>query len=932
MNEAPDPSLPDLIAQCLSRLERDGEAGLDAVCAEHPGRADALRRRVAALRDAGMIAPAEPRTLGDGEFVLRDVVAAGGMGVVWRAEQRPLGRVVAVKTIRPGQLLVGDGRERFEREVATVARLHHPGIVSILTVGDDDGLPWFAMEYVDGCSLADVLADVRGREPASLSSRDLSATLERHADPTPSGSAPHWMADASWQLAVTRIVRDLLDALEHGHQQGVVHRDVKPSNVLLTRDGQVKLTDYGLARVLDASVELSRSGQQLGTPYAMSPEQVEGARDAIGPRTDVYGAGVVLYQLLTLHAPFEGDTTEALFARILAGDPRDPRRWVPSLSRDLAAIALRALERRPEDRYASAAAMSDDLSAVLDGKAPVARPLSTTRRLARRLRRQSTAARLVDALLIAALAIAVDRLFLRPGARDATTLHAVRALVAGGALLVSTWLVLPRATSPRLRAVVRAAALVVAAGLTAVIVADRDDDLRALERGELQSALAEHPRAILRPLDAFLTRWSDDLGDDDVAFAARVHLLNQRPDLALDWADQLGDDVERAAIRSVALEQLGDLETADAAEARWRDALATEPPDVDWMRVGAMLADAGHFEDALEVYAVVGRAPALRSERDLLHRRIAAAQLALGRWSEARTMIDALLPWYPDDAEVATLDARAGLAAGDWSRAEEAIARVTPRDGLVAHRLRHDLVARRDGAAAAAAWIADREDAETLPDEVVDWLAHRALSERRFDDAAALLMRLGSEASTDYARASSAYGLAAVALQRGRFDEAEDHARRGLDVGLPMYEGPFNLAQVALRRAIDASLGDVDRLTDDDWRAVAEQLEEALALNPVHVSTINNLAFARIRLGEVDGAAALLDRGVAALERRIERAPDASAPRGDLSMCLDTRVDAWLAQGDVDRARATAQRALDVLPDGHPSSSRRRVRVAELSR
>ncbi len=939
----PTPSLPDLIAQCLSRLEHEGEAGLDAMCAEHPSRADALRRRIGALRDTGMIAAADktPRTLGDGEFVLLDVVAGGGMGVVWRAEQRPLGRIVAVKIVRPGQLLVAGARERFEREVETVARLQHPGIVSILTVGHDDGLPWYAMDYVPGCSLGDVLAGLRDREPSSLSSHDLSATIERYvagdeaqeATVDDAHARPTWLAESSWQLAVARVVCDLAEALEHAHARGVIHRDVKPSNVLITPEGDVRLTDFGLAR-LDENEGLSRTGQQIGTPYAMSPEQIEGVRGTIGPATDVYGAGVVLYQLLTLTPPFAGETTEALFARILAGDAPDPRRWVPNLSRDLAAIALRALERSPSDRYARAADLSDDLRRVLDGHTPRARPLSSTRRIMRRLLRQSLAARWLDSALTVSLALGLDVLLLQPfAATEPLVGHGLRALVATLATLTAAWFLAPRPATPRTKGFGAAGIVLALALVGTTIQSDHDHDRRRLDRQHLQHAVAAQPRAALRPLDAFLTTWRGDLDDDDRALAARIQLLNQRPDRALRWANELDDSVERDAIACVALEQLGQLDEADRAEARWRVALETQQADVDWLRLGAIFADARRYEDALEAYAIVGRTPALRGERDLLHRRVAVVQAELERWDEARTAVEALLPWYPDDEEVIALDARIAIGENDWGRAELALERLASSTRLLHASLRHELLAGRDGPAAAAAWVREVAARESLDDELLDWLAHRALTERRVDDAYALFERLAVQASSDYARTAAAIGLSSVALQRGEHDLAERHARAGIAVGLPLHEGPFDLAQIELRRALDESLGDVDRLAAADWTTIAAHLEDARALNPIHVSTVNNLAYARLRLGDHAAARALLEPRIAALERQLTRALPAEndiALRTALSMCLDTSVDAWLADEDSARALAAAQRALDVLPASHPSRTKRTLRLQEL--
>ncbi len=319
-------------------------------------------------------------------YEILGVLGQGGMGIVYRARQIALNRVVALKMIRAGALASAEDYERFGREAEAVARLHHPNIVQIYEVGHADGNPYFSLEYVEGGTLHAFL-DRRPIEP---------------------------------RLAA-ELLEPIARATHHAHQHGVVHRDLKPVNILLnaecpasTSDARTpslfdptrsvihkptsrvpKITDFGLARRLDDSVRLTQTGYAAGTPAYMAPEQIV-ARDSIGPAADVYALGVILYEMLVGRPPFTGGTAEVIH-QALHREPVPPHRLQPDVPRDLETICLKCLRKEPRHRYASAAELVDDLRRFLEGRPIAARAIGPIEQ-ARLWQRRN---RLVAALLAA---------------------------------------------------------------------------------------------------------------------------------------------------------------------------------------------------------------------------------------------------------------------------------------------------------------------------------------------------------------------------------------------------------------------------------------------------------------------------------------------------------------------------------------------------
>lgn len=310
-----------------------------------------------------------------GEYELIEEIARGGMGVVYRARHRILKRVVALKMILSGQMAGAHERERFRREAELAANLDHPHIVPIYEVDEDQGYCFFSMKLIDGASL--------------------------------SKQAGRYKADP---VSAARLVSTLARAVDYAHGQGFLHCDLKPSNVLLDQQGAPYLTDFGLARRTGADSSLSGSGAILGTPSYMAPEQATGSRASLGPATDVYGLGAILYELLTGRPPFRAETVMETVVQVLERDPAPPGEVRPEIPKELESICLKCLEKSPRDRYPSARALADELDGYLQGEGIAAAGILA--RLRRWNRREPELVARLGGLLLVAIMTQYNYVFL----------------------------------------------------------------------------------------------------------------------------------------------------------------------------------------------------------------------------------------------------------------------------------------------------------------------------------------------------------------------------------------------------------------------------------------------------------------------------------------------------------------------------------------
>ena len=347
LSEEDEQRLADLLSELTDAICRGEPIDFDGACCDNPDLAGELQRlwgAVLVTDTAGAIAEERP-TAGDrndrawrqlnlpttiGDYELIEEIGRGGMGVVFRARQVSLDREVAIKMILRGRLASDSDLQRFLAEAAATARLVHPGIVPVYEVGDIDGRPFFSMQLIAGETLADRVA--RGPLP---------------------------------QRDAATIIAQVARAVQFAHDQGFVHRDLKPSNILLSKDGQVLITDFGLAKEHGTDVSLTRSGMLVGTPAYMSPEQAGGRRELLGPATDIYSLGAMLYFTLTGRPPFIAETPVELVMLVIEQDPSPPRVLRPSLDRDLEMIVIRCLQKPVDLRYATARDLADDLDAFL---------------------------------------------------------------------------------------------------------------------------------------------------------------------------------------------------------------------------------------------------------------------------------------------------------------------------------------------------------------------------------------------------------------------------------------------------------------------------------------------------------------------------------------------------------------------------------------
>ncbi|MCO5172346.1 MAG: protein kinase [Planctomycetes bacterium] len=792
---------------------------------------------------------APPRTIGG--YEVKGELGRGGMGIVYRAHDPRLGRDVALKVLHALEAGEED-LARFEREARAAARVQHPSIVAVHAAGVDGGTPWLALQLVDGESLKARLARDGPLEPA-------------HA---------------------ARLLETVARALACAHEAGVLHRDLKPHNVLLDPDGAPLLADFGLARAIDPGAGeqagLTVTGQVLGTPAYMAPEQAEGRSEAVDGRSDVYGLGATLYEALTGRPPFSGRSVIAVLAAVVEQDPPAPSTLRPGVPRDLEAICLTCLAKAPAARYPTAAALAADLGRFLAGEAVVARHERWPARLARRAWRRRAALVRAGAWSLVALAAGALALSLA-AARDAR--HALAAasdeqptpLAAPTDPLTQTEALVrllegPRAPPPRpahAAIYLRRAAAFEAAG-------DLPGAAEDLHRAAVLDPAAFEPWLALARIHTARSAYVQAVG-------ACAEALARRP-----------GDVDALDLRAWARAWLHDV---DAARADADEVLARDPGRVRPHVVHAVRQVAHHENDA--AMASLRRAIAGGLDGPELQGLLALLHLRVMDLPAAERAVAAALAADPEHPAGLRARALLRLARSDYRGAladiEAALVR-DPRSGR-AHLGRASVLSalgRHDEALDACAVALRLGISET------EALLQRAQVLLRADLPESAL--ISASESIKLRSTPNAYSLLALALDRqGR----PERALEALDEGVRRHPAALTL------RTERAGL----RLRRDDPPGALEDLEHAARLAPSWAGLRVDIAGLRARQGDLPGA----ERD---LTRALELAPDhgqALVARGRIRLRL----------GERDLGRADLRRALELLPADHPAAREARAALEE---
>jgi WD40 repeat protein/serine/threonine protein kinase/tetratricopeptide (TPR) repeat protein len=440
-------SLESLVAQMADefdeRLERGEKPDIEDYAARHPEHGTVIRQVLSSLRlirlsspgqrEANAVPVSESQQMGClGDFRLLREIGRGGMGVVYEAEQISLGRRVALKVLPFAATLDAKQLQRFKNEAQAAAHLHHTNIVPVHSVGCERGVHYYAMQFIEGQTLAVIIRDLRRQarlekdEPLATISQEqermkneekLAATSPHlslcdivHTSfqtlPVAGLSTEHSTKTAPYFHMMANLGIQAAEALEHAHQLGVIHRDIKPANLLLDVRGSLWITDFGLAHIRDGDVALTMTGDLLGTIRYMSPEQALAKRVPVDHRTDVYSLGVTLYELLTLEPAFTAKDRQEVLQQIAFEDPKLPRRINGAIPNELETIVLKAMAKNPAERYATAQELADDFGRFLDHKPIKAKRPTIRERVVKWARRRPAVAALLVVSVFAALAAA----------------------------------------------------------------------------------------------------------------------------------------------------------------------------------------------------------------------------------------------------------------------------------------------------------------------------------------------------------------------------------------------------------------------------------------------------------------------------------------------------------------------------------------------
>jgi len=835
----------------------------------------------------------------------------GGQGVVYEAVRESDGLVVAAKILRTDVHLSDDLIDRFEREAQAAQRLHHEHIVSVHGMVEWQGFRIILQELVTGGSLDDAIKARHGQR-----------------DRTDAGDC-RWAADMCRRLAL---------ALQHAHESHVVHRDIKPGNVLLTPEGQPKITDFGLAKVEDL-FGLTQTGDRMGTPNYMSPEQVEAAHGGVDSRTDIYSLSAVLYRMVSRRVPFQADNLSTLFRDILTRAPTPPRKHEPGVPRDLEAVCLKGLQKAPGARYATAKEFAADLQRFLDGKATVARPEGAIVRGARSLSHLALSTLAVVALLVPTVWLLVDFVLQRAAESD-VGVHSVRLGVVGLAAVVLAWpLSLLGLRLSRGQRWTMPVAWAAALGLGTLggwrIVEQKHDQIHLDERKLLAHTIDFEGLGDRRDVDdllGFASRWESRLAAEDFLLLGRGYLKRLRPAQADEWALRLetarAESPDSQALLLAVADALGDdTRASQAADRLWQPAKADQGCS-EWNRAGDVLTDVHRYEDARKAYDVAARRFDADQFRDELNLKMAQVSAGLCQYDKADSYLDDYIKWKPEDARANEIGITIALKKDQRERAQKHLDALQAGGVDAWSALVHNRYRVLGGESEAGRDFLDQVVQHEFTDfSLLDWCAVQAtLDGQRFEVAEGIWKRM-SELKPNSALPH--VGLAGVYIRRGEYQHAADAARQAIALDPLYWESYYNLS-VALQWSISQERGDEANFSVADFAAILEPLRTALHYDGLDLNSLNNAAYAiaqMVKLGAPSASIAEADMLVRRSIRIIERGRegDCSLSNEDSAKLADAYDTLRLVEeikGDAAAALEAARTAVQLIPESDPHGTK----------
>ena len=706
-------------------------------------------------------------------YAVESVLGRGGMGAVYRARHLKLNRTVALKTLLAGAYAGPAERARFQREAEAVAGLSHANIVQVYEAGEHEGRPYFTMELIDGGSLA----------------RKLSG-------------APQPARQTAALLAT------LAGAVQAAHEAGVVHRDLKPGNVLLTAAGTPKVADFGLARRLDADERLTLSGAVIGTPSYTAPEQAWGDRSAVGPRTDVYSLGAILYECLTGRPPFHAGTAAATLQQVVADEPVAPRRLIPSAPRDLETVCLKCLHKEPRQRYASAAELADDLRRFEHGEPIAARRVGVVGSLRKWARRRPGAAALLGAVALeAATGAGGAGLLYQHSAHQARMDQEVRGIVDRARdLLEAGWQAhnLAKLTEAEAESN-RAADIARSGGASAAVQQEaerfREDAALRLERAAKNRALLEALLDVSAPQETKI--YTRD-GAGRLLALAQLGANEQYAAAIRRWGLDVDGSPEGAVAEQLRPEPDAMVQKLIAGLDAWMmERRSQGRPEAEWRRLFRVADRLDRSERHRRVRELLaGGSPPPAAVAGLAGAGTpwpALWELARGTaWRGLREMRQEIDP-RTEPVLTAVLLARAFAAAGDAPEAEQVLrqAATARPDQVVLLDALGKLLERQGPARLAEA--AFRKSIDLRPDFATAYTnLGIALDRQQRSGAAEAAYRKAIELKPDYA--SAYYNLGIALMEQQKPGEAEAAFRKCIDLRPDFAQAYTNLGNILVRQ------------------------------------------------------------------------------------------------------------------------------------